>query len=187
MLKVLSIILGLLMIIAGVCCFTLPGMTFLMLGYIIGIAMIIDGIERFIIWGTRDKGTDQGAWTLVSGILSLILGIVLIGNDLMQLAIDVFIIYMAIAWLIIMGIMRIAHAFRVRSEWKAAQNMGQESEVGRDWWIALTLGILMLILGIVGFFMPMAVVDTIGILIGIALVVSGINMIHFGTSNWAAA
>ncbi len=184
MLQVLSVILGVLLIMAGASCFVLPEMTFLMLGYIIGIVMLVEGVERMIIWFQRDRGTDQSGWTLFSAIFSLVMGVILICNDILQLTMDVFIVYMCIGWLIFLGILRIVHAFQVRKMRKEAQAHDQHTELGRDWWVALILGILLVACGVIGFFVPAVVAGTIGILIGIGIIICGINLIHFATSSW---
>ena len=82
--------------------------------YMIGAGMLLDGIGRIINWYQMDRGTEQRGWVLVSAIISLTLGIILMGSDAMQLAMDAFIIYMAIAWLIALGILCISHALRIR-------------------------------------------------------------------------
>ncbi len=184
MLKVLAIILGVLMIAGGIYCLALPEVTFLLLGYIVGIVMILDGVERLILWFKRDRGTDQGPWSLISGIFSLIMGIILIGNDLLQLFMDSFIVYMTIGWLIVLGFARIAHAFQTRRLHAAAKSVNSQTVVGKDWWVALILGILLVISGVVGFFVPAVVGTALGIMIGVALIVAGVNMIHFGTTTW---
>ena len=48
MLTVLSIIFGVLLIAGGVSCLVLPELTFMTLGYIIGVVMILDGIGMII-------------------------------------------------------------------------------------------------------------------------------------------
>ncbi len=176
MVRILSVILGIVMIIGGIYCVAMPDLTFLMLGYIIGIGMLLDGIVRIITWFMRDKGTEGSGWMLASAILSLILGIVMIGNDILQLAVDSFIVHLTIAWLLILGVMRIVHAFQVRKL--------QDSEVSRNWWIALVLGILLVICGIIGLFVPAAVAETIGLMIGIFIMISGVNLISVGTLSW---
>ncbi len=184
MLKVLAVVLGVIMIAGGIYCLALPEITYFVLGYVLGILMIVEGIERLIIWFRRDRGTDQSGWTMVSAIFSLIMGAVLVGSDLLQLIVADFILYMAIAWVICLGIIRIVHAFRIRQLHKAVVAAHGDTEVGRDWWIALILGILLLIWGIIGFFTPGIAAITLGIMIGIMLIISGINMIHFGTTTW---
>ena len=59
-----------------------------------------------------------------------------------------------------------------------------DTTYGRNWWIALILGILLIACGIIGIFAPATIIETIGTLIGISIIISGANMIHFGVSAW---
>ena len=182
--KILSVLFGIMIIVDGVICLALPGLTFLTLGYMIGVGMLLDGIGRIINWFQMDRGTEQSGWVLVSAIISLTLGAILMGSDAMQLAMDAFIVYMAIAWLITLGILRITHALRIRKMRNNIRDFQIDTTYGRNWWIALILGILLIICGIIGMFAPATIIETIGTLIGISIIISGANMIHFGVSAW---
>ena len=182
--KILSVLFGIMIIVDGVICLALPGLTFLTLGYMIGMGMLLDGIGRIINWYQMDRGTEQSGWVLTSAIISLTLGIILMGSDAMQLTMDAFIVYMAIAWLITLGILRIAHALRIRKMRNDIRDFQVGTPFGRNWWIALILGILLIVCGIIGMFAPATIIETIGTLIGISIIISGANMIHFGISAW---
>jgi hypothetical protein len=82
---------------------------------------------------------------LVSAIISLALGAILMGSDAMQLAMDAFIVYMAIAWLITLGILRITHALRIRKMRNNTRDFQMDTTYGRSWWIALIFGILLIV------------------------------------------
>ena len=160
------------------------GLTFLTLGYMIGVGMLLDGIGRIVNWYQMDRGTEQSGWVLVSAIISLTLGIILMGSDAMQLAMDAFIVYMAIAWLITLGILRIAHALRIRKMRNNIRDFQPDTPFGRNWWIALIFGILLIVFGIIGLFAPATIIETIGTLIGLSIIIAGANLIHFGISAW---
>ena len=182
--KILSVLFGIMIIVDGVICLALPGLTFLTLGYMIGVGMLLDGIGRIVNWYQMERGTEQSGWVLASAIISLTLGIILMGSDAMQLTMDAFIVYMAIAWLITLGILRIAHALRIRKMRNNIRDFQPDTPFGRNWWIALIFGILLIIFGIIGMFAPATIIETIGTLIGIAIIISGANLIHFGISAW---
>ena len=187
MLTFLSIVLGILLIVGGVSCLVLPELTFMTLGYIVGIAMIVDGIGMIIAWFNRDRRRKGNGWVLAGGIISLILGIVLIGSEAMQLAVDMFIICMIIAWLFVLGIVRIVIAFRTRAAYKEVQKINPNTVIGRHWWIALILGVLMVAAAIACIASEHGaeiVARIFGILIGIGIIVAGVDMIHFGTSAY---
>ena len=176
--KMLSVLFGIMIIVDGVICLALPSLTFLTLGYMIGVGMLLDGIGRIINWYKMDRGTEQSGWVLTSAIISLTLGAILMGSDAMQLAMDAFIVYMAIAWLIVMGILRIR---RIRNNIRDFQF---DTSFGRNWWIALIFGVLLIVFGIIGMFSPATIIETIGTLIGVSIIIAGANLIHFGTSAW---
>lgn len=182
--KILSVLFGIMIIVDGVICLALPGLTFLTLGYMIGLGMLLDGIGRIINWFQMDRGTEQSGWVLVSAIISLTLGAILMGSDAMQLAMDAFIVYMAIAWHIALGILRITNALRIRKMRNNIKDFHPDTPFGRNWWIALIFGILLIVFGIIGLFAPATIIETIGTLIGISIIISGANLIHFGVSAW---
>jgi len=182
--KALSLLFGIMMIVDGVICVAMPGITFLTLGYMVGVGMVLDGIGRVVNWIQLHKEADVSIWILVSAILSLTLGIVLVGSEAMQLVVDAFIIDMAIVWLVAIGLMRIGYAFRIKKARSAIQGFHGDTTFGRHCWIALIFGVLMILCGITGMFVPSAVAETIGTLIGISIIISGANLVHFGTSSW---
>ena len=182
--KILSVLFGIMIIADGVICLAMPGLTFLTLGYMIGVGMLLDGIGRIINWYQMDRGTEQSGWVLVSSIVSLTLGAILMGSDAMQLAMDAFIVYMAIAWLIVLGILRITHALRIRKMRNNIRDFQIDTTYGRNWWIALIFGVLLIVFGIIGMFSPATIIETIGTLIGVSIIIAGANLIHFGTSAW---
>ena len=150
----------------------------------IGAGMLLDGIGRIVNWYQMERGTEQSGWVLASAIISLTLGIILMCSDAMQLTMDAFIVYMAIAWLITLGILRIAHALRIRKMRNNIRDFQPDTPFGRNWWIALIFGILLIVFGIIGMFAPATIIETIGTLIGISIIISGANLIHFGISAW---
>jgi len=182
--KALSVMFGVMMIIGGAVCMLTPGITFLTLGYVVGLSIIFDGVSRIINWFEVHKEAKISGWVLASAILSLIFGFMLVGSEVLQLAVDAFIVYMAIIWMIAIGVMRIVHAMRVKKVRNLARNVKEDTVIGKHWWVALIMGILMIVIGIVGLFMPGAVASTIGVLVGIGIILSSINIIQFGTSSW---
>lgn len=46
--KALSVMFGVMMIIGGAVCMFTPGITFLTLGYVVGLSIIFDGVSRII-------------------------------------------------------------------------------------------------------------------------------------------
>ena len=69
--KVLSILLGIVMIICGTYCLISPGLTFLAIGWIVGFCMIVDAVGNIATWNARKKLGIADGWTLFAAILSL--------------------------------------------------------------------------------------------------------------------
>ena len=176
--KILAVILGILMIIAGFYCLFAPGLTFLVLGWIIGIGMVADAIGNIFTWkGRKDAGLADGL-TLAGAIVSLIFGILLLGSNLLQLSVDLFVANMAAAWVVIIGILRMVRAFELR-KFRDAPNMQNTAGL---WWVAMINGILLIIIGLIGLMNPIITAIAIGTLMGLEIVFAGINLI---STAWA--
>ena len=73
-------LLGALYVAAGVIAFESPLMTAAVLTLLLGIALIVGGIVRmFLAWHMREAGKPWG-WVVVSGVISVLLGLMIIGQ-----------------------------------------------------------------------------------------------------------
>ena len=171
--RILTGILGVLMIIAGFFCMLWPGMTYVASVWMIGIAIIVGGIANIISWSDRKKLGVADGWSLAGAIVSILFGIVLLVSFAMQVLMDVFVAYFVAAWLLVYGIIRIVMAFKLR---KVRDEVGEGSLTSRWGWV-LAMGILMVICGIIGFFNPISLMLALGFLVGIAIIVYGFDMI----------
>ena len=158
--KVISVILGALMIIAGVYCFFTPVETSAVIPFVLGIVMIGDGIGRIAMWFDIRDSVRQSAWVLVSAVVSLIFG------------------------LMALGIIRIVHAFHLLKLKKESDGFGFSEMLGSNWWIALILGALLTIFGVIVILNPMLGLGVIGVLIGCGVITAGVNLIYLGCSPW---
>lgn len=171
--RIVAFILGIVMIVSGVYCLFTPVMTYMTLGYIVGINMIIDAIGGIITWSDRKKAGRADGWTLGGAIASLVFGIVLLTSAAMQLVVDMTIVYIAAAWLVVIGVIRIIHACKVHKLRKAL-----DAEVlGKRWWLMLLIGILLVVCGILSFINPTGLIIAIGINFGLNIIVAGANLI----------
>jgi uncharacterized membrane protein HdeD (DUF308 family) len=74
------ILLGLLYVAAGIICFWRPFEAATILTLFLGAALVVGGVVRmFLAWHMREAGKPWG-WVLVSGILSLLLGLIIIAK-----------------------------------------------------------------------------------------------------------
>lgn len=172
--KILAAVLGIGTIAAGVYCMVNPELTTLKLIYIVGIVMIVDAIIKLINWFALRKEYDSDGVLLFSAIISLVLGIFLVADGFVQWMVDAIIIYAAAAWVLVSGALRIVRAFKLKDlSGKASQ------DIGKNWWVLLIFGLALVGLSIFMLFNPMVTSIAIGIVIAIALIFIGCNILTF--------
>ena len=106
---------------------------------------------------------------LVVHIPAIIIGIIAFFRPGTTLAFDAVILYLVAAWFMAQGAVSIYVSIKAKPYKKG-------------WYWGLILGILGLILGIYSFAHPMVSVFAIGMLIGIYLIETGLNMIVLATA-----
>ena len=167
--RVLTIISGALMALTGIFCFMNPGQTFLALAFIIGIVMILNGVIHILAYvlgrGLNNRGDNNG-WILVDALITLLLGAMVVGN---QLVADTSIHMVFGMWLLVSGVLRLEAATRINYKNKKSNFI-----------VTLVTGIATTVLGLFGFVNPLvAVVNTI-VLLGMFMLMQGINIIELG-------
>ncbi len=188
--RILAVILGFLMIGTGATCIHVPAATATLPGLFLGIVMIAEGIGNLISWiHTKREGNSDGLlfW---AGVFSFLLGAFLLSDSLLQLQVSITLVTFIAIWMIVIGIIRIIDAFRIRrlktdaekpaggdetSEVRTARL--QLREIGRSWGALLFMGILMLVLGILCFMDPITALFTMSVMMGISIIISGIDLI----------
>ena len=161
----LSIVLGIILIIGGVCCMFTPFATFLSAGMMIAMMMFIYGITGVVRFFQKDCGVLE----LISSILAIIVGVIAFVRPGGALVIDGFVLNMVSAWLLVKGLINIIISIQARNEIK-----------GWGWGVAI--GVLSIVAGVLSFMHPMITALTVGILMGLMFVENGIDMIVFGTA-----
>lgn len=160
--KIFTIILGVIMALCGVSCMCTPIMTFLEAGYFLVILLFVYGIAGIV----RAIMRKEYGMPFFFGILSVILGVVIMAVPGLKLMTDGMLIYMMAAWFLVQGIVNILVSLKQK---KAAE--------GKGWIWTLILGILGVLLGIYSLVHPMLLAFTFGILVGIYFIESGISLI----------
>ena len=176
--KFTTVIIGVLMIISGLYCLFSPGITYLTLAYAIGIGMILDAVGRISTWWKYRKSGVTDGWMLAGAGLSLVFGIILIGDAAMQITLDVFIAYMGAVWVLLHGVIHIVRALKIhkfRKEWDAVV-------IGKHWWILLLVGIVTCLFGVLSLMNPGIIMTAVGTFIGLGIVAAGANMIAVAAS-----
>ena len=182
--KTLFVILGILMILAGITCFFTPVETSSVIPFIFGLAMVIDGIGRIIAWFSIREYAPQSGWVFASSVISLIFGLMLTTSPMLQMSVGVFVVLLTGWWILALGIIRIVHAFHLLKIKRESDGFGFGEMLGSNWWIALILGALLTLFGVIVILNPMLGLGVIGVLIGCGVITAGVNLIYLGCSPW---
>jgi uncharacterized membrane protein HdeD (DUF308 family) len=109
-LRVLAFASGALSILLGLLCFRGAMQSILLLALWIGIGWLIRGITQTIA-AIHDRTAPARGWQIFLGILTFVAGIVLIDSPLQSVAV---LTLVGGWWLVVVGVMEIVTAFRVR-------------------------------------------------------------------------
>lgn len=174
--KALSIILGVLMVIGGVFCVVDSAMTFAVLGWIIGFAAFIGGIGLICAYSRTHKYGTASGWTLFGGIVSTAIGLFILFSGRALFFTDTVLAYMISFWTVIFGIGNIVVAFKMK---QLRKDLPLEKR-GHIWLWALIIGILTTILGVYACIHPLVTIVTVGWLVGLSIIFTGIDTICLG-------
>ena len=167
--RILTILSGILMILTGVFCFINPGQTFLSLAFIVGLVMVVNGLIHSIAYltgrGLHNKGDNNG-WILTDALITLLLGILVLCN---QLVADSSIHMVFGMWVLVSGILRIESATHINRAKKRS-----------NFRAAMITGIFTVLIGLFGFINPLVTWLSTIILLGIFMVMQGINIVELG-------
>lgn len=170
--RILGIVAGAFIVFTGVLSLFTPLRSYGMVGWLIAFALFFDGIAKVMVWNDYRKIGISDTWALVGGILSAVMGFALMCSVGGRLAADVIIAYVVACWLVFAGIVRIARSLTMRSAQKQLN-----TKLGTNWSLALVIGIVMTVLGVVCMLYPGIVMVAIGWQIGWALIVGGAGLI----------
>lgn len=163
--RVVSIILGLLMIIGGAVALFMPSLTFFSLSWLIGICIVIESIGEAVSLIDMRKNGKSSAWGFISAALSLIVGIVLISSTFAQQLLSSVLVYFIAGWIIVLGVL--------------AMLKNKKGSLG---WLSVIIGLLMIVFGVMGILSPTIIAISTGIFAGIAVLLSGVGLIATAVS-----
>ena len=174
-LKIAIVVIGVLLIVLGIVCMFGPWSGITLLAWIAGVAMLVEGITSIISWNRLRKEGNTNGWFLLSAVISIVLGLILVGCNIGTVVVEMFLVIMAAIWLLAMGVLRIVSAVNLRRS-----NQITNGAVGGKWLITMIVGIIMAIVGVIGVFSPWIMALAIGICLGVFLIVAGINVLTIG-------
>lgn len=169
--RVLSILLGILLIVGGVMSIVNPGAMARGRGLLMGLFILVHGVGS-LINHYRFRFVSEG-WGIAGAILSVLLGALLMTSGYLQPLTDLVIVFIAGLWMLAAGVVLMATAVKVaragRSEPWEQPSLG--------WLWLLFLGLIMMGLGVLAYVHPIAGVMTIGALLGVYVIASGVHLI----------
>lgn len=160
--RVLWILAGIALIVMGVVCIANPDSTLSGLSVLLGLAMLFSGIIDIVIFAAGGRVMYGSGWFLLDGILTVMLSIFILANNLFTAMTLPFILGM---WLVFSGISRFVNSFDLR-------RFGV-----RGWGWFTALGILLTVAGFVSMTDPMAGAMTLALIVGILLILQGVGFI----------
>ncbi len=156
------IIQGVLALLTGAVMFLWPGASLQVFAWLVGAWLIINGILGMASW-LRARAAGRGGTMLLAGLLSLILGIIImLLPETAVLALVAFIAF----WAFLLGVLQIFGSLIFR-------RMGL-----RSWWVMLMSGIAGLAIGLVFVFNPAAgAVSLLWLVAGFMLLVGAVAIV----------
>lgn len=163
--RVFKIAAGVILILTGVFCFANPGATFLSIAFVLGCAMLLSGISGTFAYIWISRKMEITGSLMVEGALSIILGLLVLSNQLLaDAAIPVFFGM----WVMFSGIIRVVEAYTHRKTGRAEL----------IWF--LCLGLIGVAAGLYSFFNTVLFAFSAIMLVGILYIVQGFNVLLVG-------
>ena len=158
---------------------------------IMGFGMVIGGVAEICAWNNERKMGISDSWALVGGILSIILGIILLCCNFAAAGIvtATLMSYILALWLVVDGIARIMSALKLRDFGKnltssynpnsMRETIAQQEiqQISGGWGIVLVMGILMVLAGILCFASPIILIAFMGVVFGVGMILAGISIL----------
>jgi|SRR5215467_7632360 uncharacterized membrane protein HdeD (DUF308 family) len=158
--------LGVLAIILSITLLVYPRSSVVAIVYLAGVVLLIVGIEK-VITGLFVSSKSRMA-SVGLGILVIILALIVMA---FPLSTSVFLIVLLGVALLVYGIARIVHG------------IGDKEKGGWSRWSSIGIGVLMIIISGFIMFVPHAGLAFVGILLGIALLIAGIEIVAAGVAG----
>jgi uncharacterized membrane protein HdeD (DUF308 family) len=160
---VLYVILGALTIVGGIAMLATPVTNFVTVGYCIIILFLVNGVIG-VVRGLSEQNYGKG---FLLAVLSLVLGVVgLVVPGAADMS-NTLLLYMAAVWFFIRGILTILDAVGMRQSGAKV--------------LAIILGVLEIALGVYSVAHPNVMAVSLGLLVALYFIESGISMIVFGS------
>lgn len=162
--RILNIISGVLLIVAGIYCLCNQDVAAMTAGVMVGVFMLISGVIEIVVFASTSGLLFGSGWLLLDGVLTVILSLFLLFNQWFTL---LSLPLLFTLWLLFSGISRFVSAFDLRA-------MGV-----RGWGWVLAVGILLMVAGFICMMDPWVSVAAIGLTVGLAFLLEGVSSIVY--------
>lgn len=165
--RILTMLTGVLFIGAGIFLVANGGVTFLSVAFVVGVMFVIAGIVECLSYNGYRGDNVEKSWILNDGLTTFVLGVLILLNKISADAVVPMILGL---WVLITGIRNFVHA------WEHIE------ERGRMFYDHLIVGLLNIIFGLYVFF-DGEIFNLASItMIGLCVIVQGVNIIHVGAT-----
>lgn len=155
----LHLIIGLIFIAAGIWAFTYPVQSYAALTIVFSISFLISGIMEILFATANRKVMENWSWTLVLGVFTTLVGIMLIANPAIS----------AVTLPLYVGFMLMLHSF-----WAIGSAFDLKGYGVTGWQFSLLLGVLGVVFAFLLIWRPAIGGITLVIWTGLALIASGV-------------
>ena len=169
--KVASAIFALVMIVAGLYCIISPELADRVIGILVGISILSNGLVSLFWWFANRGQVVGGGWQLANGILSCLVGFGLIASSVAQAVFATMIVFLLGFWMMAAGMIQVVQGMTI----KRAESATGVRFSGSYWLLLILSGILVVIFAFVGMVNPMLALAEMTIMIGVCLVIAGIG------------
>ena len=163
LIKAVWLISGILLVFAGVLSFIYREEAVVAITVVLGLIMLISGICSIVGYIFIHNYLLGSGWILMDGILTAILAIFLLANQVIAAVVIPFIFGM---WMLFSGVTRLISSLDIK-------------KLGLDGWgWELLLGLLGTVLGIVCFLRPVVAANIIGVTMGFVFILQGVGSLY---------
>ena len=164
--RILAVIAGIVFMLTGIWCFAHRGVGFLNIAFVLGCVMVAVSLLSILVYFFAPGKQDGFGWFFAEGLTTLVLGNIVLAN---QLATDSMVPIFFGMWILFCGIMRIVASLHLI----LAKN--------NSWIVTLAAGLISASFGIYAFFnQSMSNSIPLIILTGIIFLIQGVNVLVYG-------
>ena len=165
--RIITMLTGLLFVASGVFLVLNEGVTFLSVAFIVGVMFVIAGVVECLSYSGYRGDNEERSWILNDGTTTFVLGILILLN---KISADAVVPMVLGLWVLITGIRNFVRA------WEHVEDRSN------NFWDHLLIGLLNLVFGLYVFF-DGEIFNLASItMIGLCIIVQGINIIHIGAT-----